>query len=444
MLIFVPKEKDSNETRTALTPPIVAKYIKLGAEVFFESGIGEGSRLTDQMYLDAGAKLANDRKKALNDADIVLRVNEPPKNEISQMKKGAFLVCHLDPFFNEDLVKKIVSSSVAAISMEMIPRSTIAQKMDSLSSQANIAGYYAVVLAAERIDKIMPMMTTPSGTLQPAKVFIIGAGVAGLQAIATARRLGARVEAFDTRPVVAEQVRSLGAKFVEINLGETGQTKDGYAKTLTDEQIAMQRKAMKAICAESDIVITTAKLFGRKPPTIITKDMVDAMKPGSVVVDLAVDASGGNCEYSKLNEEVDVNGVRVIGLGNLPGKVASSASLMYSNNLYNFIAHFWDKTAKTFKPDFEDEIIRSALIAFDGEIWNNSLRKAYGLNEIKPLTNKDIVEEQAVPAVEAAPDASAEQPKESAEQPKAASEPAPEPSGDDEKKKKGGKKKSDE
>lgn len=438
MLIFVPKEKDSKETRTALTPPVVTKYVKLGAEVLFESGIGEASRITDQMYLDAGAKLATDRKKAYGEADIILRVNEPQKNEISQMKKGTFLVCHLDPFFNEDLVKKIASSNIAAVSMEMIPRSTIAQKMDALSSQANIAGYYAVVLAAERIDKIMPMMTTPSGTLQPAKVFIVGAGVAGLQAIATARRLGARVEAFDTRPIVAEQVRSLGAKFVEINLGETGQTKDGYAKTLTDEQLAIQRQAMKAICAESDVVITTAKLFGRKPPTIITKEMVDAMKPGSVVIDLAVDSDAGNCEYSKWDEEVDVNGVRVIGLGNLPGRVASSASLMYSNNLYNFIAHFWDKAAKTFKPDFEDEIIRSALIAFDGEIWNNPLRKAYGMSEIQPLTNKDIVEEKTDPADDASSSAG------SAETPKESSEPAQDSASDDEKKKKGGKKKTDE
>jgi NAD(P) transhydrogenase subunit alpha len=258
--------------------------------------------------------------------------------------------------------------------MEMIPRSTIAQKMDALSSQANLAGYVTVILAAERLNKILPMMMTPSGTITPSRVFVIGAGVAGLQAIATAKRLGARVEAFDTRPVVEEQVQSLGAKFIKIDLGETGQTKDGYAKALTPEQIEKQRQGMAKVCANSDIVITTAQLFGRKAPVIITKDMVAQMKPGSVIVDMAVE-SGGNVEGSKIDEEVKVNGVLIIGLGNLPGRVAVHASQMYSSNLTNLIESYWDGEKKTFNLNLEDETIQGCLITHHGEIVNAAIKK---------------------------------------------------------------------
>jgi len=257
--------------------------------------------------------------------------------------------------------------------MEMIPRSTIAQKMDALSSQANLAGYVTVILAAERINKILPMMMTPSGTIAPARVFIIGVGVAGLQAIATAKRLGARVEAFDTRPVVEEQVQSLGAKFVKIDLGETGQTKDGYAKALTPEQIKKQQDGMAKICANADIVITTAQLFGRKAPVIVTKEMVAQMKPGSIIVDMAVE-SGGNVEGSKVDEEVDVNGVRILGLGNLPGRVAVHASQMYSSNLVNFVESFWDVEAKKFNLKLEDDIIKGCLITHNGEVVNEMIK----------------------------------------------------------------------
>ena len=257
--------------------------------------------------------------------------------------------------------------------MEMIPRTTIAQKMDALSSQANLAGYVTVILAAERINKILPMMMTPAGTITPARVFVIGAGVAGLQAIATAKRLGARVEAFDTRPVVEEQVQSLGAKFVKIDLGETGQTKDGYAKALTPEQIQKQREGMAKVCANADIVITTAQLFGRKAPIILTKDMLNQMKPGSIVVDMAVE-SGGNVEGSKVNEEIDINGVTIIGLGNLPGRVAVHASQMYSSNLTNLLESYWDQEQKIFNLKLEDEIIKGCLITHDGKIVNEMIK----------------------------------------------------------------------
>jgi NAD(P) transhydrogenase subunit alpha len=257
--------------------------------------------------------------------------------------------------------------------MEMIPRSTIAQKMDSLSSQANLGGYVAVVMASNRLDRIPPMMSTPSGTIAPAKVFIIGVGVAGLQAIATAKRLGAVVEAFDTRPVVEEQVKSLGAKFVKVDLGDTGQTAQGYAKELTAEQLEKQREVMAQHCAQADIVITTAQVFGRKAPLIVTTAMVQGMKPGSVVVDMAVE-SGANVECSKLGEEVLVNDVRILGHANLPGRVPRVASEMYSNNLGNLIEHFWDRDAKTFKLDPANEILKQCLVTHGGVVCHEGLR----------------------------------------------------------------------
>jgi len=234
-----------------------------------------------------------------------------------------------------------------------------------------------VIVAAERLDKIFPMMMTPAGTISPARVFVIGVGVAGLQAIATAKRLGARVEAFDTRPVVEEQAKSLGARFVKIDLGETGQTKDGYAKALTEEQLQKQREGMAKVCASADVVITTAQLFGRKAPLIVTADMIRGMQKGSIIVDLAVE-SGGNVAGAQLDQEVDADGVRIIGLGNLPGRVAVHASQMFSSNLYNLVDEFWDPEAKRFAMDFEDEIVKGCLITHAGKIVNEMIAKLYG------------------------------------------------------------------
>jgi NAD(P) transhydrogenase subunit alpha len=276
----------------------------------------------------------------------------------------------------------LVEKNISAISMEMIPRITRAQKMDVLSSQANLAGYVAVILAAERLDKILPMMMTPAGTISPARVFIIGVGVAGLQAIATAKRLGARVEAFDTRPVVEEQVKSLGARFVKIDLGETGQTKDGYAKALTDEQLQKQREGMAKVCALSDIVITTAQLFGRKAPVIVTENMVRGMSKGSVIVDLAVEG-GGNVAGSQIDRELDVDGVRIIGLGNLPGRVTVHASQMFSSNLYNLVEEFWNAQEKRFELNFEDEIVKGCVITHQGKIVNEMIVKHYSASADK-------------------------------------------------------------
>lgn len=356
-----------------MIPSNVDQLVKLGAEINIESGLGEKIGVKDEAYKEVGAKINKDRNSLLSDADIILKIQKPEENEISKLKKGTIHISYLDPFNEKDLIGKLAQAGISAISMEMIPRTTLAQKMDVLSSQANLAGYISVLIAAERSDKILPMMMTPAGTITPAKVFIIGAGVAGLQAIATAKRLGARVEAFDTREVVEEQVLSLGAKFVKVDLGETGQTKDGYAKALTEEQLSMQREAMKKHCAQADIVITTAQVFGRKAPVIITKDMVAAMKPGSIIVDMAVE-SGGNVEGSVKGEEKDVNGVTIIGLENLPGRVAVHASQMYSSNVYNLIAEFWDKENKKFNLDLENEIIKGCLITHNGEIVNETIK----------------------------------------------------------------------
>ncbi len=373
MKICVPKETVEGELRIALIPASVEKLVKKGAVIEVESGLGLSCHYTDEDYKKAGATVSADRKALLSSADIVVRIRKPSIEEVATLKKGALHISYLDPFNEAALIAAFEKAGVSAISMEMIPRTTKAQKMDVLSSQASLAGYVAVILAQEKLKKIFPMMMTPAGTISPARVFIIGAGVAGLQAIATAKRLGARVEAFDTRPVVEEQVQSLGAKFVKVDLGETGQTAQGYAKALTDEQMAKQRDAMAKHCALSDVVITTAQLFGRKAPIVITKEMVARMKPGSVVVDLAVE-TGGNVEGSVLNQTTDKNGVQIIGLGNLPARVALDASQMYSSNLTNLLEEYWDKEAKVFKMNVEDEILKGCLITHDGRIVNDAVK----------------------------------------------------------------------
>ena len=376
MLIGVAKETWPGEVRSALVPANATKLIKGGFSIAMESGAGGAAGFTDEQFTEAGVSILSSRAEVLAAADIFLAVRKPDTEEVAQLKSGAVSVSFLDPYNEKALIEALAAKGVTSISMEMIPRSTRAQKMDALSSQANLAGYVTVVQAAFHSPKIMPMMMTPAGTISPARVFVIGAGVAGLQAIATAKRLGARVEAFDTRPVVAEQVQSLGAKFVEIDLGEVGQTEQGYAEELTAEQIELQREGQKAVIAQSDVVITTAQLFGRAAPVIVGRDMVEAMKPGSVVVDMAVE-SGGNVEGSVLNEVVDINGVKVIGQGNLPGEVARNASEMYSNNLVNLLQEFWDEEAKTLTLDPEDDIVRSCVITRDGAVVNETIKNIY-------------------------------------------------------------------
>lgn len=377
MLLAAPKETWPGERRVPLVPDGAKKLVALGLEVCVEAGIGSTSGFTDDEYRDAGARIESDRNALLAAADIVVRVRKPEPEEIATLKSGCVHVSFLDPFNEKALVRRLAEARIHAISMEMIPRTTRAQKMDALSSQANLAGYVTVILAAEHLPKIFPMMMTPAGTISPARVFVIGAGVAGLQAIATAKRLGARVDAFDTRPVVAEQVQSLGGKFLEIDLGEMGQTEQGYAQELTPEQLELQRQGMKRAMARSDVVITTAQLFGRPAPRIVTLDMVEAMRPGSVIVDMAVE-SGGNVEGSRVDEIVEVGGVQIIGFGNLPARVCRNASEMYSANVVNLLGDYWDEETKRLNLDPEDEIVRGCLVTRDGEIVNETIKNVMG------------------------------------------------------------------
>lgn len=361
------------DNRVPVVPDSVTRLTELGAEVSLETGIGESSRISDQMYLDAGAAVSA-QEEILGNSDILLCLHKPPVEMIGKLKTNSILISFLDPFNDREYLEVLARNNISSICMEMIPRTTLAQKMDALSSQANLAGYVAVIVAADALDKIFPMMTTPAGTLSPSRVFVIGAGVAGLQAIATAKRLGALVEAYDTRPEVEEQVRSLGGRFVKLDIGETESTSQGYAKALTEEQLKMQQHDMTRYLSRSDVVITTAQVFGRKAPRIITENMLEAMKPGSIVVDLAVE-SGGNVFGSKAGEIVTRNGVKIIGFAPLPSRVSLDASQMYSSNLTNLVSHFWDKENKVFRLNPADEIISGCLVTHGGEICHPMLKE---------------------------------------------------------------------
>lgn len=371
MLIAIPKETAAGELRAALIPDTVKKLIRMGAEVSFEADAGTGAGFSDSDYVTAGASIASDKASLLGAADLVLRVRKPELSEVDLLKPGSIHVSFLDPFNEHALIDALKAKNISAISMEMIPRSTRSQKMDALSSQANLAGYVMVMQAANYLPSILPMMMTPAGTLKPAKVFVIGAGVAGLQAIATAKRLGAQVTAFDTRSEVAEQVRSVGAKFLEIDLGETGSTKDGYAKELTPEQLQIQRDAQKEVIATSDVVITTAQVFGRKPPVIVPREFVEGMRRGSVVIDMAAE-TGGNVEGSAPGEVVDLNGVKIVGTGNWPNSVPRDASQMYSSNLLSLVSEFWDDEAKSVVLDFDNDLV-GCVITHNNEIVNQTI-----------------------------------------------------------------------
>lgn len=365
------KEAASRERRCGLLPANVKAYVLLGADVIVESGFGDGIFISDKEYEDAGATVLKDRAEILVQADVILSVDKLPVEDIPHAK-GKTIISFLDPFNSHDYVDLLCQHQVTSFSMEMIPRSTRCQKMDALSSQASLAGYVMVTKAIAELPSILPMMMTAAGTIKPARVFIIGAGVAGLQAIATAKRLGAAVTAFDTRSVVAEQVRSLGAKFLDIDLGETGQTAQGYAQALSPEQMAKQQAAQAQCIAQSDIVITTAQLFGRKPPVLINHDAIKLMKAGSVIVDMAAE-SGGNVAGSVAGDTTVIDGIKVIGTGNWSNEVALNASQMYANNLFNLVSEFWQKDSNQFAIDLEDDIQKSAVITHQGHITNQAI-----------------------------------------------------------------------
>jgi H+-translocating NAD(P) transhydrogenase subunit alpha len=377
MRIFVPKELHPTERRVPLLPNGVAKLARLGAEIEVEQELGKALSWADSEYVSAGAKISADRTRSLAEADMVVRLRKPPIEEVDLLKKGSIHASFLDPFNERALVWRLAAAEVTSVSMEMIPRTAVAQKMDALSSQSNLSGYVAVILAASQASRIFPMLITPAGTIKPIRIFVIGVGVAGLQAIATARRLGATVEAFDTRPIVEEQVKSLGAKFVKADLGETGETASGYAKPLSLEQLQKQRAVMVQHLGQADVVITAAQVFGKKAPVIVTTEMVKQMKPGSMIVDTAIE-TGGNVECSKYDEEVEVNGVRIIGFAHLPGRVAANASEMYSNNMSAFVEHFWDKNSCAFHLDLANDILKGCVITHAGKIHSEIIRAAFG------------------------------------------------------------------
>ncbi|MBW7850781.1 MAG: Re/Si-specific NAD(P)(+) transhydrogenase subunit alpha [Rhodospirillales bacterium] len=374
MLIAIPKERRPGEARVAASPDTVKKYIGLGLQVVVETGAGDGSSIPDAQYQDAGATIASDAASALKDADVVLKVQRPMtaaegNDEVALMKKGAVLIGTLGALQNRDQVKAYAEAGITAFAMELVPRITRAQSMDVLSSQSNLAGYKAVLEAANEYTRVFPMMMTAAGTVPPAKVLVMGAGVAGLQAIATAKRLGAVVTATDVRPAVREQVESLGGKFLSVDpeAEKEAETAGGYAKEMSDEYKQKQREKVHEALKKTDIAITTALIPGRPAPVLITEEMVKDMKPGSVIVDLAVEA-GGNCPLSKLGKVVTKYGVKIVGYANMPSRLATDAGALYAKNLLNFLTPLVDKETKALNINWEDEIVKGTCLTRDGKV----------------------------------------------------------------------------
>jgi NAD(P) transhydrogenase subunit alpha len=383
MKIAIPKERRPHERRVAASPDTVKKFVGLGFDVAVETGAGDEATLTDAEFAEAGAAIAADEAAALADADIVLKVQRPMTggadggDEVAQMKKGAIVIGTFGALQHPDDIKAWEQQGLTTFSLELLPRITRAQSMDVLSSQSNLAGYKAVLDGAHEFGRAFPMMMTAAGTIPPARVLVLGAGVAGLQAIATARRLGAIVSAYDVRPVVKEQVESLGAKFVEVDAEATreAETAGGYAKEMGEEYKKKQEQVLADTLTKQDLVICTALIPGRAAPVLVTEDMVKTMRPGSVIVDLAVE-QGGNCPLSEYGEVVVRHGVTIVGHANVPSRLARDASAMYAKNLLNFITPLVDAETKELAIDWEDEIIKACLITRDGLVVHSSLTDA--------------------------------------------------------------------
>ncbi|MEK9969394.1 MAG: Re/Si-specific NAD(P)(+) transhydrogenase subunit alpha, partial [Ferrovibrio sp.] len=380
MKIGIPKERRAGEKRVAASPETAKKFVGLGCTVVVEAGAGLAADIPDDQYTAMGAQIAPDAKATVGDADMVLKVQRPMtsaegNDELALLKKGAVLVAALQPLQQRDQVKAYAAAGISAFAMELMPRITRAQSMDILSSQSNLAGYKSVLDAAQHFGRAFPMMMTSAGTIAPARVFIMGVGVAGLQAIATAKRLGAVVSATDVRPATKEQVESLGGKFVWVDDEEAraSQTAGGYAKEMSAEYKAKQAALIAETVKKQDIIITTALIPGRPAPVLVTEEMVKSMRPGSVIIDLAVE-SGGNCPLSKVDQVVDVNGVKVVGYSNYPSRVPVDASNLYAKNLWNFLSPHWDKEAKTFKFNQEDETVTGTCVVRDGQVVHPQLK----------------------------------------------------------------------
>ena len=395
--IFVAKETAKGETRVAASPETVKKLINLGYTVLVEKGAGLNSLISDQDYVEAGASSvqSNEAKKA----DIILKLRRPTATEIALYKKGAILMGILDPYGHEGEIASIAKAGLTAFTMEFMPRITRAQAMDVLSSQANLAGYQAVIDAAEYYDRALPMMMTAAGTVPAAKVFVMGAGVAGLQAIATARRLGASVTANDVRPAAKEQVASLGAKFIAVEDEEfkAAETAGGYAKEMSQDYQKKQAELTADHISKQDIVITTALIPGRPAPRLVTKSMLKSMRPGSVIVDLAVER-GGNVEGAVADQVVEVEGVKIVGFTNVAGRIAATASQLYSRNLYAFVDILTDKETKQFTVDLNDELVKATLLTNDGTIVHPAFADLKPAKSDTTATQKKVASKAAKPA----------------------------------------------
>ena len=375
MKLAVPKESHPQETRVAISPEIVKKFRAFNLEVVVERGAGARAGFTDAEYDAAGARVADGGAAILSVADLVLKVRAPTAAELSAMEPGTALVGMLSPYGARDAVDAYAAARIDAFAMELVPRISRAQSMDVLSSQANLAGYKAVIDASAEFARAMPMMMTAAGTVPPARVFVLGAGVAGLQAIATARRLGAIVSATDVRPAVKEQVESLGASFVMVESEEAqaAETAGGYAKEMSEDYRHRQARLVAEHLAKQDIVITTALIPGRPAPVLVTEGMVDSMKPGSIIVDLAVE-QGGNCPLARAGEIVEHHGVRIIGHVNVPGRLPVDASALYARNLYNFVSPFVDRETGAVEFDWSDELVTGTGLTRDGKVVHPSFQ----------------------------------------------------------------------
>ena len=378
MRIAVPAEKDTSEHRVAATPETVKRFKALNTDVVIQSGAGKASGFLDDAYEAAGAEIVQSGEEAIRDADVVLRVRRPSADDLNGLKQGAAVIAVMDPYGHEDALKSLAEKGASAFAMELMPRITRAQVMDVLSSQANIAGYRAVIDAASEYGRAMPMMMTAAGTVPAAKMFIMGVGVAGLQAIAMARRLGGVVTATDVRPQTKEQVESLGAKFVAVQNKEfkDAETSGGYAKEMSDDYKRQQAELIAEHIAKQDVVIATALIPGKPAPKLISAKMVESMKPGSVIVDLAAER-GGNCELTKPGEIFTTeNEVKIIGTLNLAGKVPQTASQLYAKNLYSFVETFFDKESKAFAIPWDDELVKATLLTKDGKLVHPDFSQA--------------------------------------------------------------------
>ena len=380
MKISIPKENRDGETIIAASPEVVKKFTGMGFEVTIESGAGLNSGFTDKIFEDVGANIASDTKATLKDADIIFKIqrlmtSKDKIDEISMCKKDAMVISHMSALSSKTDIEEYAKASITTFAMDLMPRISRAQSMDVLSSQSNLSGYQAVIKGANNFNSAFPMMMTAAGTVAPAKVFIMGVGVAGLQAIATAKRMGAIVTAYDVRAATKEQVESLGGKFliVDEEAMKEAETSGGYAKEMTEDYKKKEQEVIKNHIKDQDIVITTALIPGRPAPKLVTKEMVNSMRTGSVIVDLAVE-TGGNCELAKRNEVVDADGVKIVGYDNLPGELPKDASTLFAKNLLNFLSPHVNKESKSLELDWEDETVKNTLVTKDGSVVNEIVK----------------------------------------------------------------------